>query len=149
MHTSELVALSINRLSMILCQSSKIQEVHKYTIEDKQMFLLTTDHLLALQRKVYQVLSILSKGCMICQCYSNTLPSTLPVAAVLVAIAITVTICALIFVDAYPLLFDKRHSSMHNPPALYPPLATISSCILLLLYEPCLDVHDATLPPDV
>ena len=94
MHTSELVALSINRLSMILCQSSKIQEVHKYTIEDKQMLLPTTDHLLALQRKVYQLLSFkalhkmvvsdiflgkcgpactLSKGCMICQCYILTL----------------------------------------------------------------------------
>ena len=63
--------------------------------------------------------------------HTNTLHSTLPVAAVLVAI--TVTNCELIFVDAYPLLFDKRHSSVHNPPALYPALATISSYTYMLL----------------
>ena len=31
---------------------------------------------------------------------------------------------------------------MHNPPAM----ATISSYVLLLSFEPCLDVHNATLP---
>ena len=34
----------IVHINIILCQSSMTQEVHKYTIEDKQMLLPTTDY---------------------------------------------------------------------------------------------------------
>ena len=88
---------------------------------------------------------ILPKGCMICQCYTDNLHSTLPVAAVLVVI--TVTDYELMFCGCVPTALWQETQFHAQSSTLA--LATISSYMLLFSYEPCLDVHDATLPPDV